>query len=478
MLSSFTLEELQKYISNVTETIAVKSGTKEAVVLESMTQLEIQDLAIKRNAYGSCSSNDLENAELDSYVRDKVLLAFESIAIEHGLAVVAASSESSTINEDDRAINKADVVLSATTTNVVNSIGDEWDPQDDMVDPDKEKHILSEIEKFRQRQAQRDKDVNAQRKLRLREGISQLKEKQEREQRDLKRKLETEEKAMLQQQKDEAMAKSFRNADVQIKNSSINSNKLGRSDADDDVEAKQRRKQQVLEILGSTVESVTENTEVTVTAASSSLKIGMKSGTSTKKGAAAAGLLFQSDHEEETRKLRELVPLDFTVEERERAAQFEHSVHNETNGGVISNCVAFTQAQKQALALTASLSAAVASSERALSDDERLKEKQKQLVEKIPTEKSALFAYDVDWKSVDRLGIVDSSLKSWVVRKIVEYLGEEEATLTEFIMNKLLSHCQPQDLLTELQVVLDEDTEQFVIKLWRMLIFSILKATI
>ena len=93
-------------------------------------------------------------------------------------------------------------------------------------------------------------------------------------------------------------------------------------------------------------------------------------------------------------------------------------------------------------------------------------------------DKDKLFAYEVDWHSADRYSVIDSALKSWVVRKMVEYLGEEEATLTDFIMNKLNSHCRPQELLTELMPVLDEDAEQFVIKLWRMLIYSILKQSV
>lgn len=78
----------------------------------------------------------------------------------------------------------------------------------------------------------------------------------------------------------------------------------------------------------------------------------------------------------------------------------------------------------------------------------------------------------------DFVQVVDSTLKSWLVRKIVEYLGEEEATLTEFILTKLKSRCKPDELLTELTAVLDDDAEPFVIKLWRMMIFSVLKANL
>ena len=45
------------------------------------------------------------------------------------------------------------------------------------------------------------------------------------------------------------------------------------------------------------------------------------------------------------------------------------------------------------------------------------------------------------------------------------------------MVSNLQQHCQPQDLLEELSMVLDEDSEQFVLKLWRMLIYQSLRVT-
>jgi hypothetical protein len=42
----------------------------------------------------------------------------------------------------------------------------------------------------------------------------------------------------------------------------------------------------------------------------------------------------------------------------------------------------------------------------------------------------------------------------------------------DFIMTKLQRRCPPGALLTELTAVLDDDAEPFVVKLWRMLIYS------
>ena len=86
-----------------------------------------------------------------------------------------------------------------------------------------------------------------------------------------------------------------------------------------------------------------------------------------------------------------------------------------------------------------------------------------------------MFEYRIDWSAVDSRNIVNITMKPWIAKKVMEYLGEEEETLINFIVSKLSAHCNPLELFGELEAVLDEDADQFVIKLWRMLIFSILK---
>lgn len=68
-------------------------------------------------------------------------------------------------------------------------------------------------------------------------------------------------------------------------------------------------------------------------------------------------------------------------------------------------------------------------------------------------------------------------MASWVSSKIVEYLGEEEVQLRDFIVGKLREHCKPGDLLEELSVVMDVDAAlPFVLKLWRMLVYYSVKS--
>ena len=58
-------------------------------------------------------------------------------------------------------------------------------------------------------------------------------------------------------------------------------------------------------------------------------------------------------------------------------------------------------------------------------------------------------------------------MKKYVTAQIVELLGEEEATLIDFIMKELRKGCATAFMLEEMKVVLDEDAEDFVVGLYK-----------
>lgn len=64
------------------------------------------------------------------------------------------------------------------------------------------------------------------------------------------------------------------------------------------------------------------------------------------------------------------------------------------------------------------------------------------------------------------------SLKTYVTAQIVDYLGEEEATLIDFIMKELTKDggCSTSSMLDEMKMVLDEDAEDFVVNLYRKMV--------
>ena len=69
-------------------------------------------------------------------------------------------------------------------------------------------------------------------------------------------------------------------------------------------------------------------------------------------------------------------------------------------------------------------------------------------------DREELFAYEINWQVVEKHNIIQSKMRPWIVKKIIEYLGEEEKTLTEFILTKLGQRAPPQVLLVVVLMVL------------------------
>merc|ERR1719245_665354 len=106
------------------------------------------------------------------------------------------------------------------------------------------------------------------------------------------------------------------------------------------------------------------------------------------------------------------------------------------------------------------------------SNDEDKRKHIKSLIDKIPTDKSALFEYSIDWDLVDNQ-LMEKRIRPWVNKKIAEYIGEPEPSLTDFICSKVLAGSNPKAILEDVQMVLDEEAEVFVVKMWRLLIYEI-----
>lgn len=62
--------------------------------------------------------------------------------------------------------------------------------------------------------------------------------------------------------------------------------------------------------------------------------------------------------------------------------------------------------------------------------------------------------------------VVEKKMRPWVTKKIIEYLGQEEKTLIDFILSKIREHVAANDLVEQLKLILDEEATAFVIKLW------------
>eukprot|EP00435_Cladocopium_sp_Y103_P010455 s3167_g2.t1 len=105
--------------------------------------------------------------------------------------------------------------------------------------------------------------------------------------------------------------------------------------------------------------------------------------------------------------------------------------------------------------------------ERKLRDDEM-----RRLIHQVPTDKARAFAFDIDWDAVHGNNIIEKKLRPWVKKKVTEFLGNEEQGMIEFILKKVTAHTKPDIILAELEGFLDEEAENFTLKMWRMLIFE------
>ncbi|KAF2094298.1 hypothetical protein NA57DRAFT_60928 [Rhizodiscina lignyota] len=94
----------------------------------------------------------------------------------------------------------------------------------------------------------------------------------------------------------------------------------------------------------------------------------------------------------------------------------------------------------------------------------------KQLATEIPTEKGALFGFEVKWDYL-KPEIIEEKLKPFIEKKVVELLGVQEETLIDVIENAVRDRKKPADLVSDLAEALDEDADGLVKKLWRMIIF-------
>jgi RNA-binding protein 25 len=96
----------------------------------------------------------------------------------------------------------------------------------------------------------------------------------------------------------------------------------------------------------------------------------------------------------------------------------------------------------------------------------------RKLIENIPTKKEDLFTYPLDWSLLDS-NLMEKRIKPWVTKKIVEYIGEEEATLTDFICSSIMLKKSAETILSDIRVVLDDEAEVFVVKMWRLIVYEI-----
>ena len=102
-------------------------------------------------------------------------------------------------------------------------------------------------------------------------------------------------------------------------------------------------------------------------------------------------------------------------------------------------------------------------------------EKLKKLFESIPKDKNGLYKYPIDWNIADKNEIYEKRLRPWITQKVREYLGVEEQDLIKMILKKVKKRSPPQEIQDKLSNVFEKEAEPFVMKMWKIMIFEIMK---
>lgn len=87
----------------------------------------------------------------------------------------------------------------------------------------------------------------------------------------------------------------------------------------------------------------------------------------------------------------------------------------------------------------------------------------------IPDDKESLFKWGVKWNALSE-DVIEDSLKPFITSTIVEYLGVQEDDLIDFVVQHIRDHKAPEELVSELEMALDEDAEVFAKKVWKLLV--------
>ena len=99
----------------------------------------------------------------------------------------------------------------------------------------------------------------------------------------------------------------------------------------------------------------------------------------------------------------------------------------------------------------------------------------KELQSMIPKDKQAVYDYRLKWYVLDGQKGADEvwpKVTQWIGKKIKDLMGEEEPSFCEFIVDQLKGKSSAESLRDSLQAVLDEDADDFVRKLFQVMIYE------
>ena len=93
----------------------------------------------------------------------------------------------------------------------------------------------------------------------------------------------------------------------------------------------------------------------------------------------------------------------------------------------------------------------------------------------IPQKKQELFEYKLDWNLLFENETIEKVCRPWIAKKIIEYMGAEEQSMINIVVKLLKQKCTDRQLFGKIESILDDASEEFVEKLWRLIVFEDLK---
>ena len=124
--------------------------------------------------------------------------------------------------------------------------------------------------------------------------------------------------------------------------------------------------------------------------------------------------------------------------------------------------------QKAAQAAAAATAAPIVAAP-VINKDEEIEKLKKQIPRSMQTLATTAINWDAYNAGQPKIG---QKVGKWVSGQIERLLGQQEATLLNFVQGELNKHSTPNALLNELGPILDLEAEEFVLKLYQIVVFE------
>lgn len=200
-----------------------------------------------------------------------------------------------------------------------------------------------------------------------------------------------------------------------------------------------------------------------VAASSSNLKIGL-GGSKKRKAHRATGVLNSEEDEEEERKQKQrvgLVPLSSSKSDLESLRYANPQTDKAEDEDVPNDAMgADGQIKAPSEANTAE------QAEQALDDVS--------ILQSLPSTRDELYRCAIDWEAYERS---DGSerVREWLEKKVSELLGEADEEMVSFVKEMVDKRSSALDLDKEMRPILEEDTDDFVMQLYRIILLETIR---